>query len=148
MLFITGCSLTGEKSGISLTATQLMEEFNKLGEERGYALKALEKNADGTFALRTSDDNARVECIIDNGKVTRVDVYGFGIFQPGLASYDFMPYIMMSCDDSVDWLGAADFVADLYYEATSGQDAVVTAFNGLQYEFYKGDFCRFTVKNP
>lgn len=147
MLFLISCS--GEKNGINMTGEEIIETFNKVAKDTDYRLESVIDNGDGTITLKNNDrDTSKVVCTVNGDEVVRIDIYGVGIFQPGMAAYDYMAYTMMACDKSTDWEGSANFIADLYYETTSGAEPSIAGYNGLVYEFRKTEYCIFTIKNP
>lgn len=140
------CQKPGE---IDLSMDELSARFNEVAKNTEYRLGKSEKNTDNTYSIATKDETARVICDIENDRIVEINVNGTGYYSPGLASFDYMQYVLMCVDKSFDETTAGDFIADLYYEASNGGDSVKTEYNGLQYEYKKveNDYW-LTVKNP
>ncbi len=133
---LCACSGAGK---INLTLSELSSRFNSLAAGTDYRLGESAKNNDDTYSVATKHETARVICDVEDGRITEINVNGTGYYSPGLASFDYMQYVLMCVDKSFDKALAGDFIADLYYEASNGGDAVKTEYNGLWYEYKKSE---------
>ncbi|MCD8390231.1 MAG: hypothetical protein LUD03_00110 [Firmicutes bacterium] len=138
LMFSAGCGST-EKTAIDMTPSEIAESFNKAASDTNFRLSEVKIGPDNTFTILTADDGVYVSGTLDGGKVSEIEVESIGIFEPSLATYDYMVYMMMACDDTVEFDHADDLIADFYYEAYYGGEEVIGGYNGLQYAFQKAD---------
>ena len=145
-LLLTSCG--SGKTAFPATIDAFVEIFNERAADTDYALGKTAEAADGTITVATKNENSSVFCTeAADGALTKIEVEGAGIYQPGLASFDYMVYAVIACDGSLDYQGAGDMIASMYYEAYTGGEPVVAAYNGIQYSFLKESYyCMLTIE--
>ena len=121
--------------------------FNERATDTEYALGVTAKANDGTVTIATKNENSSVFCTEAEGELTKIEVEGAGIFQPGLGSFDYMVYSLIACDGSLDYKSAGDMIASMYYEAYTGGDPVVMSYGGMKFSFLKESYyCMLTIE--
>ena len=146
-LLLTSCG--GDKAAAVFPGTidEFIGTFNSRAEDTDYALGETADADDGTITVATRNENSSVFCTEEDGLLKRIEVEGAGIFQPGLGSFDYMVYALIACDGSLDYKGAGDMIASMYYEAYTGGEPVVMAYDGIQYSFFKESYyCLLTIE--
>ena len=143
-LMISSC---GETTAFPKTIDAFVEMFNDRASDTEYALGETADADDGTITVATKNEYSSVFCTEEDGTLTKIEVEGSGIFQPGLGSFDYMVYALMSCDGALDYTGAGDMIASMYYEAYTGGDAVVMSYSGMRFSFIKENYyCSLTIE--
>lgn len=136
-----------ERAGIPETTAAYINSFNDCAKDTDYALGIYNGNDEGTLSVATTDEYSVVKCAEDNGMLSWIDVEGAGIFQPGIAAYDYMVYSLIACDKKLDYKAAGDMIASMYYEANTGGEAVEMAYDDIRISFTKApDYCELLLE--
>ena len=145
-LILASCG--GVETAFPSTLDEFIGTFNSRAENTDYALGETAEADDGTTAVATKNEDSFVYCTeSDDGALEKIEVIGSGFFQPGLGSYDYMVYAVIACDGSLDYTGAGDMIASMYYEAYTGGDSVVMSYSGMKFSFIKENYyCSLTIE--
>ena len=138
-LLLASCGGDGA-AAFPKTVDDFIVTFNNRAADTDYELGETAKADDGTTAVATRNENSRVYCTEEDGELKKIEVIGTGIFQPGLGSFDYMVYALIACDGTLDYTGAGDLIASMYYEAYTGGDAVTMSYSGMKISFKKDNY--------
>lgn len=146
ILLLTSCGTA--KTVFPDTLDTFTASFNERAADTDYALGETAVADDGTTAVATRNEYSFVYCTEgEDGTLKKIEVIGSGIFQPGLGSFDYMVYALAACDGTLDYEGAGDLIASMYYEAYTGGDPVVMSYGGMKYSFKKDNYyCSLTIE--
>ena len=146
-LLLSSCG--GEtKAEFPKTLDTFVKVFNDRAKDTEYELGETAKADDGTTAVATRNEYSFVYCTeSEDGELEKIEVIGSGIFQPGLGSFDYMVYAVIACDGSLDYKGAGDMIASMYYEAYTGGESVVMSYSGMKFSFIKDNYyCSLSIE--
>ena len=153
VIFLIFCLLLSSCGGDTMSAAfpgtidEFIGTFNSRAGDTDYALGETAQADDGTITVATKNEYSSVFCTEADGELTRIEIEGSSIFQPGLGSFDYMVYALIACDGSLDYTSAGDMIASMYYEAYTGGDAVVMSYDGIKISFLKESYyCMLTIE--
>lgn len=141
VVILSSCG--ADNAGMAKSAAEFKAAFNACADN--FKIDDF-TDEDGVFTFTSDDETTVLSCHESGGGLKSIEITAYGMFQPRLASYDYMVYSVIACEPQLDYTAAGDMIASMYYEATNGGEAVTMAGEGVNYSFMKtSDMCRLVI---